>query len=76
MMSAKVRAFDWASHPLGPIDGWPLALRVVLDFMLSSHFPKFLVWGEHQTMFYNDAYGPILGNKPEALGRPMPEVWH
>lgn len=76
MTSAKVRAFDWASHPLGPIDGWPVALRVVLDFMLASHFPKFLVWGEHQTMFYNDAYRPILGDKPEALGRPLPEVWH
>ncbi len=76
LMSAKTRAFDWASHPLGPIDSWPRALRVVLEFMLSSHFPKCLIWGPHQTTFYNDAYQPILGEKPEALGRPFPEVWH
>ncbi len=75
-MSAQVRAFDWASHPLGPISGWPLTLRVVLELMLASHFPKCLVWGEHQTTFYNDAYRPLLGEKPEALGRPFPEVWH
>ena len=76
VMSAKVRAFDWASHPLGPIEGWPQALRVVLELMLASHFPKCLVWGEHHTTFYNDAYRPILGDKPEALGQPFGEVWY
>ena len=74
-MSAKVRAFDWASHPLGPIDGWPLALRVALEMVLASHFPKCLVWGEQQTMLYNDAFRVILGDKPEALGWPFQEVW-
>jgi len=76
VMSAKVRAFDWASHPLGPIEGWPQALRVVLELMLASHFPKCLVWGEHRTTFYNDAYRPILGDKPEALGQPFDWVWY
>ncbi|SDL93913.1 PAS domain S-box-containing protein [Oryzisolibacter propanilivorax] len=76
VMSAKVRAFDWASHPLGPIEGWPQALRVVLELMLASHFPKCLVWGEHRTTFYNDAYRPILGDKPEALGQPFDRVWY
>ncbi len=75
-MSAKVRAFDWASHPLGPMAGWPDTLRVVLELMLASHFPKCLVWGERQTTFHNDAYRPLLGDKPDALGRPFPEVWH
>ncbi len=76
VMSAKVRAFDWDSHPLGPINGWPPTLHVVLELMLASYFPKCLIWGEHQTTFYNDAYRPLLGDKPEALGRPFPEVWH
>ena len=75
LMSARVRDFDWASHPLGPIAQWPDALRVVLDLVLSSHFPKLLVWGKQEFMFYNDAYRPILGDKPEALGRPLFEVW-
>ncbi|AVP57578.1 hybrid sensor histidine kinase/response regulator [Pulveribacter suum] len=75
-MSAKVRAFDWAGHPLGPTEGWPLALRIVLDFMLASHFPKCLVWGPERTVFYNDAYRPLLGDKPDPLGRPFQEMWH
>ncbi|GAD21515.1 PAS domain-containing sensor histidine kinase [Acidovorax sp. MR-S7] len=74
-MSEKVRAYPWAAHPLGPIDTWPLALRVALDMVLASHFPKCLVWGEHQTTLYNDAFRTILGDKPEALGRPFHEVW-
>ena len=43
--------------------------------MLSSAFPSYLVWGPELISFYNDAYVPILGTKPDALGRPFQEVW-
>ncbi|TGD97657.1 PAS domain S-box protein [Methylobacterium nonmethylotrophicum] len=43
--------------------------------MLNSAFPTYLAWGRDLISFYNDAYRPILGIKPEALGRPFPEVW-
>ncbi|TNC13800.1 PAS domain S-box protein [Methylobacterium terricola] len=43
--------------------------------MLNSAFPTYLAWGPDLISFYNDAYRPILGIKPEALGRPFPEVW-
>ncbi len=75
-MSAKVRAFDWSSHPLGPIEAWPVTLRITLDFMLSSHFPKCLVWGPQRTVFYNDAYRPLLGAKPEPLGQRFEDMWY
>jgi hypothetical protein len=32
-------------------------------------------WGPDLLSFYNDAYRPILGTKPEAMGRPFREVW-
>jgi PAS domain S-box-containing protein len=74
-MADKVRQFDWASHPLGPIDDWPMALRFAVETVLSSRFPKSLFWSEQLFTIYNDAFLPILGQKPEALGRPMKDVW-
>ena len=74
-MSEKIRQYDWASHPLGPLEGWSAALRFAVEMVLASHFPKCLVWGEGRFMLYNDAFRPILGRKAEALGRPFREVW-
>ncbi len=74
-MADKVRQFDWASHPLGPIEDWPMALRFAVETVLSSRFPKSLFWSEQLFTIYNDAFLPILGQKPEALGRPMKDVW-
>ncbi|HWK66383.1 MAG TPA: PAS domain S-box protein [Rhizobiaceae bacterium] len=70
-----MRSHDWAATPLGPMETWPQSLRTALDIMLNSAFPTFMAWGRDLTSFYNDAYVPILGDKPEALGRPFPEVW-
>jgi PAS domain S-box-containing protein len=74
-MSGNVRAHDWAKTPLGPLATWPSALRFAVETMLSSRFPKCMVWGPEYTMLYNDAYLPLLGSKPAALGRPLAEVW-
>lgn len=74
-MSDRIRRFDWANHPLGPIAGWPHALRLTVEMVLASHFPKCLVWGEGLITFHNDAFRAILGHKPDALGRPFDEVW-
>jgi two-component sensor histidine kinase len=43
--------------------------------MLESAFPQALVWGPGLVTLYNDAFQPILGNKPEALGRSFRDVW-
>lgn len=71
----RIREHDWRPTPLGPIKTWPHALRYTLSGMLNSAFPTYLAWGPGLISFYNDAYRPILGIKPEALGRPFPEVW-
>ncbi|MDC7675822.1 GAF domain-containing hybrid sensor histidine kinase/response regulator [Asticcacaulis machinosus] len=74
-MGAKVRAFDWAATPIGPIEGWPATLRIAVDMMLSSDFPKCLFWGPELIAIYNDGYETILGQKPAALGEPMRVTW-
>ena len=67
-MAAVVRAYDWASTSRGPIE---CLLRTAVGMMLSSAFPKCIVWEPKPVTNYNDAFRPILGDKPEALGRPF-----
>jgi PAS domain-containing protein len=73
-VAEKLRTFDWASTPLGPPSAWPQSLHTTLGLMLNSPFPMWLVWGKSQIYFYNDAFQPHLGEKPEPLGRPFAEV--
>ncbi len=78
-MAEKVRAFDWAATPLGPIADWPAVLKIAVDMLLASAFPKCLFWGPELIAIYNDAYVPLTGDKPESLGEPFrvtwPEAW-
>nr|WP_267874168.1 PAS domain S-box protein [Telluria aromaticivorans] len=73
---ARIHAHDWSAHAVGPIGAWPAALRTSLGIVLGSSFPTFLAWGPELSLFFNDAYVPMLGNKSDAaLGRPLSEVW-
>ena len=74
-MAERVRDFGWAATPLGPMSDWPAELKTVVGFVLESSFPKAIVWGPELVTIHNDAFLPILGNKPEALGRSFKEVW-
>nr|WP_255636265.1 PAS domain-containing protein [Azospirillum sp. 412522] len=74
-MGERMRRMDWSATPLGPADQWPQSLRTIVNLMLTSSFPMFTAWGPELTFLYNDSYRPILGDKPEALGRPFAEVW-
>ncbi|MEN4921672.1 ATP-binding protein [Achromobacter spanius] len=74
-MAARVARHDWAATPLGPIDAWPAALRIAASMVLSSRFPCCLVWGPGLITIYNDAFAPILGAKPDALGRSFSHIW-
>ena len=74
-MGARMRAFDWAATPLGPMAEWPSALKTSVDSMLSSAFPSCIFWGDDFIALYNDGYRRMLGEKPEALGQPMRVTW-
>ena len=74
-MREKVSLYDWASSPLGPREQWCPELKVIVEQVLDSGFPKAVVWGDALTTIYNDAFLPILGDKPEALGRSFADIW-
>ncbi|WP_309092037.1 GAF domain-containing protein, partial [Phenylobacterium sp.] len=61
---------------LGLPGEWPQALANAAALVLQSAFPMFIIWGPERRLIYNAAYCAILGDKhPDALGRPMFEVW-
>lgn len=77
-MGHRIRAYDWASTPVGAITEWPLCLRNAVNIVLSSRFPMFIWWGPELIQFYNDAYRPSMGNTgkhPSALGQRGEECW-
>jgi signal transduction histidine kinase/DNA-binding response OmpR family regulator len=81
-MGERIRAFDWARHPLGPAEQWPQSLKSAVSICVGSRFPILLWWGPQLFMLYNDAYRPMLGTTkhPRALGQAgrecWPEIWH
>ncbi|KAI1264426.1 hypothetical protein F5Y18DRAFT_436848 [Xylariaceae sp. FL1019] len=61
---------NWASTPLGPMHEWDPILSQTLRFMMVNPAPNILYWGESQTVIYNEAYVPIVGQKhPSILGK-------
>jgi PAS domain S-box-containing protein len=75
-MGERIRAFDWAGHPLGPPQGWPDALRMALSLCLHSSFPTAIYWGPQLHVVYNDAWSEIPAEKhPWILGQPAGAAW-
>jgi PAS domain S-box-containing protein len=75
-MGSRIRGFDWSKTPLGPVESWSPALRMMTRFLLANRFPLLLWWGPSYIQIYNDAYRPIPGAKhPGALGQPASECW-
>src|SRR5689334_10186898 len=74
-MGARILACDWSGSPLGRIEAWPRPMLSALSLLLRCRFPIYMAWGPDLIGFYNDAFRPLLGAKPEALGRPAREVW-
>jgi serine phosphatase RsbU (regulator of sigma subunit) len=75
-MGARMARLDWSATPLGPIAGWPAALRGAVRMLLASKAQIVAFWGSEHVALYNDAYAPTIGDKhPDALGRPAREHW-
>ncbi|WP_048648400.1 sensor histidine kinase [Nitratireductor soli] len=73
--AAAIRSFDWSTTDIGPIELWPSALKTAVALMLSSSFPKAVIWGPSLVTMHNDAFTPILGGKPPAIGRSFRDIW-
>ncbi len=75
-MASLMRRKDWAKTSLGPVEGWPEALKVAVRILLTSRFDMWLGWGPDVAFLYNDAYRPTLGSKhPASLATPTKELW-
>jgi len=74
-VSEIIRTFDWSTTPLGPIESWSSTLRTIVNLILESEFPKALIWGPGLVTIHNDAFLPILGEKPLAIGRSFADIW-
>ena len=80
-MSLLCRGFDWSLSPLGPVENWPISLRITVQTVLAHPFPTIVLWGAELVQIYNQGYREIMGVKhPAGLGQPTrecwPEVWH
>ncbi|GAC1431145.1 MAG: hypothetical protein NVS1B11_12770 [Terriglobales bacterium] len=81
-MAALIRAFDWESTPLGPLETWSDTLVTAVNLLLASRHPMFLWWGPELIQFYNDGYRPSIRDDkhPSAIGQRgvecWPEIWH
>jgi PAS domain S-box-containing protein len=75
-MADRVRAYDWASTSLGPIESWSKELLTIVNLTLSSPSPARTMWGPDLVLIYNDAYRPIPGPRhPWAMGMKAREVY-
>ncbi|HET8744511.1 MAG TPA: PAS domain-containing protein [Ramlibacter sp.] len=75
-MGERIRNFDWGSHPLGPPEDWPPALRMAMSLCLNSSFPTAIYWGPQFHLLYNDTWSEIPAEKhPAVLGLPAREAW-
>jgi PAS domain S-box-containing protein len=75
-MASRLRAFDWAGHPLGPPASWPVELKTALGICLPATTPTAIYWGPDFRLLYNDAWIPVPADRhPAAIGEPAETVW-
>lgn len=75
-MATRFQTTDWSNTPLGPQEGWPQSLKIIVSVMFASGFPMCVRWGPQLMMIYNDGYRSILGDRhPRAFGVPFHEAW-
>jgi hypothetical protein len=54
-MGERMRAVDWSTTALGPLEQWPQSLRICVQIILGSGYPMAIAWGLDYTLLYNDA---------------------
>lgn len=71
-----LREFEWNSHALGPIEGWPATLVDMVNMALACPSPMQVLWTSDLYTFYNDAMLRFIRDRhPRVLGLPYREVW-
>jgi len=72
----RIRRFDWSRTSLGPLAGWPAALRMAVRTMLANPQPSCLWWGDERVNIPNEACLALFGvARATSLGVPARAVW-
>lgn len=75
-MGERIRARDWSSSPLGPLEHWPPSLRTALSLSLHFPAPSCVTWGQQRMQLYNDAYSQLSPiQHANALGEDFARSW-
>lgn len=75
-MGELIYRHDWAGSGLGPIEAWPLNLKLAVNTVLMLPSATLLLWGDKLAQIYNDSYRDLIGAKhPRGLGQPVGECW-
>jgi signal transduction histidine kinase len=75
-MAEQIRAKDWSSSPLGPLEQWPPSLRTALNLCLDFPAPSCVAWGRQRAQIYNDAYSQLSPIQySNALGEDFARTW-
>ncbi|HEY4989089.1 MAG TPA: PAS domain-containing protein [Opitutaceae bacterium] len=68
-MGRAIAVYPWEKTPLGPLEAWPVHLRLAVNLVLDSGSPMALIWGPDYRLLYNGGYRDIIQDKhPRALG--------
>ncbi|WP_420137095.1 PAS domain S-box protein [Sphingomonas sp.] len=71
-----IRAKDWSTTSLGPIEFWQPQLLAAVQMVLASPVPMTVLWGLDGILLYNDGYAEVCGPRhPAALGGKLLEIW-
>ena len=74
-MRECMRAFDWSATALGPLEQWPLSLRICVRIILGSGYPMTICWGPNYTLLYNDAQRVLWNKAPRGIRSWLREVF-
>ena len=77
-MRAACRTHNWAASAIGPVQEWPVSLRVAVQHVLALSTPAMLHWGPECVQVFNDAFRPSLGTGDDyrtALGAAAATYW-
>ena len=71
-MGARMRAVDWATTVLGPVEQWPQSLRGCVRIVLGSGHPMLISWpGLHEAL-QRRLRGGCRNKAPWGIGSQLP----
>ena len=76
-MAQEIARGEWRSSSLGRSESWSQPLKILVDFIVASRSPMFIVAGQDFSLIYNDAFSSLLPEMDGGalLGRSFRDVF-